>query len=327
MLLKDFSKQTLEIEFIPCPGCKMKEFSIVTETMDYDYRTTDMVFQIVRCKHCNLIYMNPRPKLSEIHKIYPPNYSAYQFHNIKNRIIRNARNFMQRKKAFRILDALPPSHSLPRIIDVGCGSPALLNLIDTVSSRKLELYGNDFNPRVLELVESAGFKAIPGAFEKIDFENNFFDLIIMNQVIEHLFDVPGILNKSFQLLKPNGVLYIETPSEDGLDTKLFQRHNWGGYHVPRHLQIFNARTIMKTLSRYGFSIEKTEYIPSPNFWTSSVRNQFIRMGVPSFITSRMNYRNIVFMVLFTVMDSMTSSFHATSNMRVIAKKRTPKSSV
>jgi 2-polyprenyl-3-methyl-5-hydroxy-6-metoxy-1,4-benzoquinol methylase len=327
MLLQDPSKQTVEIEFISCPGCEMKEFGLVTETMDYDYRTTDMNFQIVRCNHCNLIYMNPRPKLSEIHKIYPPNYSAYEFSNIKNRIIRNARNFMQRKKAFRILDAVPPSHSVPRIIDVGCGSPALLNLLDSASFRKLELYGNDFNARALEMIESAGFKAIPGAFEKVDFERNFFDLIIMNQVIEHLFDVPGILKKCFQLLKPNGILYIETPSEDGLDAKLFQRRNWGGYHVPRHLQIFNARTIGETLSRYGFKIEKTEYIPSPNFWTSSIRNQLIRMRAPSFITSRMNYKNILFMTLFTIVDSITGFFHATSNMRVIARKNTLGNSV
>jgi len=327
MLIKDFSRQAVEIEFISCPGCEMKEFGLVTETTDYDYRTTDMIFQVVRCNHCNLIYMNPRPQLSEIHKIYPPNYSAYEFSNIKNRIIRNARNFMQRKKAFRILDAVPPSHSVPRIIDVGCGSPALLNLLDSASFRKLELYGNDFNPRTLEMIESAGFKAIPGAFEKVDFESNFFDLIIMNQVIEHLFDVPGILKKCFELLKPNGILYIETPSEDGLDAKLFQRRNWGGYHVPRHLQIFNARTIGETLSRYGFKIEKTEYIPSPNFWTSSIRNQLIRMHAPSFITSRMNYRNIFFMTLFTLVDSITGFFHATSNMRVIARKNTLGNSV
>jgi len=315
-----FKSQVIEVVIVPCPGCNSDNYEIVTTTMDYDYMTTDMVFRIVRCSDCGLIYLNPRPKLSEISKIYPSTYSAYQFSDIRNTVIRRARNFMQAKKAHRILLCIHGSQETVRIVDVGCGSPILLNLIRGVRPQGIELYGNDFNPDTLRLMKEAGFKTMEGKFEEVDWELDFFDVVIMNQVIEHLFDIPGILRKAYQLLKPNGVLFIETPSEEGIDAQLFRKNDWGGYHTPRHLLIFNSKNIAETLQRYGFFVEAVEYVSSPNFWTSSFRNFLFRHGFPYSLTRRMNYRNVFCMALFTFIDLLTKPFYPTSNMRVIARK-------
>jgi len=311
----------LELEWVACPSCGGSDYSWLTQTRDYDYTTTDMEFQIVRCFFCGLVYMNPRPKLTEIDKIYPSEYSAYSFSRISNPIIRNARTFMQKRKALKILKHIHGDNSSYRIVDVGCGSPALLELLRDASESPLILYGNDFNSDVLKSIQDSGFIPLPGAFEKIEWERNYFDAIIMNQVIEHLFDIPGTLKKSFDLLKPNGILYMETPSEEGIDAKFFRKNHWGGYHVPRHLQIFSSETIRHTLSRFGFSIVRLEYLPSPNFWTSSCRNFLFRLGVPYELTKRMSYKNVLCMSLFTSIDLLTRMFHPTSNMRVIAKKQ------
>jgi SAM-dependent methyltransferase len=315
-----FPDVVIAVEPVACPGCGSALFGPWTESRDFDYFTTGMSFKVVRCQACGVLYVNPRPKLSEIEKIYPAEYSAYHFSRIKNPVIRRAREFMQLGKARRILRCLPSGSARPRIVDVGCGAPALLSLLDRAAPGRLELYGNDFHPKMLEEVERAGFKSMPGAFETVAWEKDFFDAVVMNQVIEHLFDVPGNLRKTYDLLRPGGVLFIETPSSEGLDARLFSRRHWGGYHLPRHLQIFDSSTIRRTLERYGFSVEKIEYLPSPNFWTSSVRNLLFRAGVPRCITRRMNYRSMVCMGTFTFLDLALRPFLRTSNMRVIARK-------
>lgn len=315
-----FMHHHMLVEEVPCPSCGEDKYEVVTESTDLDYMTTDLIFRIVRCLECDLIYLNPRPKLSEISKIYPEEYSAYYFSRIRNKVIRAGRNFMQARKAKSILAFVKNSAEPFRIIDVGCGGPTLLALISKVSGADIRLYGNDFDERALRLVEEAGFISMPGKFEEVAWENNFFDMIVMNQVIEHLFDISAILRKAYQLLKPGGALFIETPSEEGLDAVIFRRHHWGGYHVPRHLLIFSSKTIRSILDRYGFLVETIEFIPSPNFWTSSFRNLLFLKGLPLSLTKRMNYRNVFCMALFTTLDLLTGLFHPTSNMRVVARK-------
>lgn len=326
--MKDiFCKQTIELENISCPACRSGASSMLTRTMDYDYFTTDLSFAIVRCSDCGLVYTNPRPKLSQAGKIYPPEYSAYHFDKMPNSIIKKARNFMQQGKAKRILKCIQGGSGPARIMDVGCGGPTLLNLLKDVAKTDLDLYGNDFSEKALEAVKGAGFNPVCGPFEDIQWQDDFFDVIVMNQVIEHLFDLSGNLDKASRLLKDGGTLFIETPSVDGIDAKLFRFNHWGGYHSPRHLQLFNAKTIRKTLEHHGFVIEAIEYLPSPNFWTSSVRNFLFRKGVPYALTKRMNYKNVVFMAVFSIIDTVTKQFHPTSNMRVIARRSPRKSSV
>lgn len=319
---EDFPHVAIELEEVCCPGCASSKHKPLTRSRDFDYFTTDIFFQIVRCSECHLIYVNPRPSLKEIEKIYPEKYSAYNFSDIKNPIIRKARFIMQAAKAKQILKCIRQLDNNTNIIDVGCGSPVLLNLMRENTSEKINLYGNDFNPNTLELVEKMGFTTIPGNFENLDWENDFFDMIVMNQVIEHLFDIPAVLRKSFNLLKPAGTLLIETPSADGLDSQIFRKYHWGGYHIPRHLQIFTSETISNTLKKYGFEVKTVSYLPSPNFWTSSFRNLFFIKGFPGFITKRMNYKNVFCMALFTSLDLLTRNFYPTSNMRVIAGKPT-----
>lgn len=320
LVCEEFPSVTIEVEEVCCPGCSSSNYEPLTESQDFDYFTTDIVFQIVRCYECKLIYVNPRPSLKEIEKIYPEKYSAYHFSNIRNPIIRKARSFMQAAKARKILKCIQRLDSDTHIIDIGCGSPVLLNLLRENAPEEINLYGNDFNLTALELVKKMNFGTIPGNFEDVDWENDFFDMIVMNQVIEHLFDIPGVLGKSFSLLKPGGVLLIETPSADGLDSRLFRKYHWGGYHVPRHLQIFTSETISTTLSKYGFEVETISYLPSPNFWTSSFRNLLFIKEFPRFMTKRMNYKSLFCMAIFTTIDMLTRFFIPTSNMRVVARK-------
>src|SRR5690606_13103582 len=108
-------------------------------------------------------------------------------------------------------------------------------------------------------------------FKKIELKG-YFDLIILNQVIEHFPNPDELLMTCRMLLKPEGRIFIETPSIDGLDFKVFKNGAWGGYHIPRHFYIFNEKTISKLLVQCGYSVEAIEYLASPAFWTQSLHH-------------------------------------------------------
>ena len=43
---------------------------------EYSY-TTSLIFPVYRCSNCQLTYLHPRPDVSELKTIYPPDYYTY----------------------------------------------------------------------------------------------------------------------------------------------------------------------------------------------------------------------------------------------------------
>jgi SAM-dependent methyltransferase len=78
-----------------------------------------------------------------------------------------------------------------------------------------------------------------------------FDIVTVSHVIEHLHSPRTLLSNIFDLLKPGGLVYIDTPNIGSAGHKRFT-NNWLHLDPPRHLVIFNRRTLMDLLSRTGF---------------------------------------------------------------------------
>jgi SAM-dependent methyltransferase len=53
---------------------------------------------------------------------------------------------------------------------------------------------------------------------KIDFENSFFDSIIMDNVLEHISNPGDLLLEIKRVLKPDGIFLIGVPGKKGFDT-------------------------------------------------------------------------------------------------------------
>lgn len=283
---------------------------------DYEYETCANRFSLVKYEGSGLVVLDPRPSVDSLSIIYPNNYEPYNFHKM-GRVLTSARNFVQKIKVRQIDKYLPVSG---RLIDIGCGNGSLLVSLARFSRQKVELHANDIHLPSLEALTNLGIKTHQGSCLDLPYEN-YFDVIVLNQVIEHFSDPKAILSACLRLLKPSGIIFIETPSTDGLDAKLFRSGSWGGYHIPRHFYLFNESNLTRLLQEQGFCVSEVSYLLSPAFWTQSFHHALYRLGLKK-VAKFFHLKNILLTGFVVVTDWVLINLGAkTSNMRIVAIKR------
>lgn len=104
-----------------------------------------------------------------------------------------------------------------KILDIGAGGGALLSVFKEDNL----CIGLDNEKKNCELLEKQGIKAILSDCIKMPFENEYFDLIIASEIIEHINDIDDFFNEIKRILKKEGELVIVVPND----------YNWFIYRV------------------------------------------------------------------------------------------------
>lgn len=282
---------------------------------DFEYGTCSNEFEFVIASPSGLAYLRHRPRASELRTIYPDHYEPYRFESFPG-LLRSARDLVQRGKV-EVVRRLAPGDA--DILDVGCGSGALLCLLQRHGSRRWRLHANELHEPSLQRLAEQGFHTHPGSVEQLVGEERF-DVIVLNQVIEHFADVNGLLRACRRLLKPGGHLLVETPSTSGLDFRWFARRHWGGYHFPRHFYLFNADNLAHLLQRHGLAVQQVRYLASPAFWTQSLHHRVSESRWPG-LARWFHLRNLPLTAAVTMLDLLCVALGGrTSNMRLVARR-------
>ncbi|MCX6786150.1 MAG: class I SAM-dependent methyltransferase [Candidatus Komeilibacteria bacterium] len=148
-----------------------------------------------------------------------------------------------------------------RILDAGCGEGHLLKLFKEKNSR-LELYGADVTlvalAKAQERVPEAKF-LFGDISEKLDYPDNFFDAVVITEVLEHIYHYPQALAELKRLVKPNGFLLITFPNEPLF---IFLRFIFGRrpIKIPDHLNSFLPSSIIKLVD---WPVVKKRGLPLP----------------------------------------------------------------
>ncbi|MBF0431502.1 MAG: class I SAM-dependent methyltransferase [Fibrobacteria bacterium] len=103
---------------------------------------------------------------------------------------------------------------LPKILDIGCGKGDDLSGIGEALGRKCELHAIEYYDEYRKLCEEKGIQAKEVNIERdvYPWEDNFFDLVIANQIIEHTKDTFYMISEISRILKPDGSLIIGIPN-------------------------------------------------------------------------------------------------------------------
>lgn len=196
---------------------------------------------------------------------------------------------LNHKNIFNILDRQKDAYFL----DLGCDDGELTKKIGEKIDTNI-LYGVEI---VTESIEKAQKKGIIvkkfDLNDKFDFEDNFFDVIHANQVIEHIYNSDNFLSETYRVLKRGGYMIISTENASSWCNILASVMGWqifsltnisnkrqgignpfslhrgdhSGLESWNHIRIYNIRGLREYLEVFGFKIEKIQgagYFPLPS---------------------------------------------------------------
>lgn len=202
------------------------------------YRVNDI--NIVRCRRCGLIYQNPREE--ELKCLYSEEYYS-QYYRDKERLLSSAQGLIEKISKY-------VSNKI-RMLEIGAGLGYTLKI---ARDKGWEVFGTEISPFAVRYAkEQLGIKMFSGSLEEAKFPEEFFDLVIMTHVLEHLPDPSKTLEQIFHILKNSGTLYVIVPNIASFKAWI-NKEKWRGLMPGCHLYHFCPRTLKKTVIKAGFRV-------------------------------------------------------------------------
>ncbi|MDP3623635.1 MAG: class I SAM-dependent methyltransferase [Methanobacteriaceae archaeon] len=190
-------------------------------------------------------------------------WSSSKFYSMADQYYRDNQN--------NIINRIPEREN-GKLLDIGCNDGTFT--LKMAHKSKCSPYGIEMNEKLaLKAREKGVSVTVADANYEIPFEDNYFDIIVSNQVIEHLNNVDGFFKEVYRILKDDGIAVLST-------TNISSLHNLGmilfgmqppSFHVSEiqvgnplfgtktdgHQQIFTTSALKDLAKYHGFDIEKT----------------------------------------------------------------------
>jgi 2-polyprenyl-3-methyl-5-hydroxy-6-metoxy-1,4-benzoquinol methylase len=288
-----------------CCLCETSDAETIAEGEDFEYRTSKDKFSVSQCNSCKLVYLNPRPAESEFEWIYPSSYHAFEFSAEEFGFVYKVRRKLEANRLLSWCKDLPKD---ARILDVGCGDGFHLGLLREFGEKTWQLEGIDVDKRAVEIGLKNGLEIHRGTLDTVDLPEKSYDLVILIQTVEHVAEPTTLLEQIYSLMSPGGRLVIVTDNTDSLDFTLFKKRHWGGYHFPRHWNLFNKSTMAKLAEKTGFELEKLTTQVSPVNWTYSFHNALADRNSPNWLVNLFSLKSTIALSFFTAFDILHQLF-------------------
>lgn len=217
----------------------------------------------VQCEQCGLVYVDRLLQPEELYKAYSGDFLK----SFRRKLFAPFRKFHQYRnfdeamqRARQIIDftatQVGPADATLQYMDIGCNRGYLLGVA----------HERGWNPHGVELVPElmAPFlntypqyrqQVFSERFEDVRkkyLQDNFFDVITGIDVVEHFEDVVEDLAGIYAVLKPGGVVILQTPDAGCVRAKA-EACQWGALKPLEHLHLFNGQNLEVIAQRVGFS--------------------------------------------------------------------------
>ena len=179
-------------------------------------------------------------------------------------------------------------HGTPKgsLLEIGCASGIFL---DMAQKRGWTVMGVEVSPSLAEMARANfGINVITSQMENADLPGNYFDAVVMWDVIEHFMAPSEIIKMVRNNLKSNGIIVIFTQDNNSLlvtlgdffariGIKNFLYHLFDNYH----LFFYTPRTLQFLLEQNHYEIMGTKHYPAEvakRTWSDISIGFFIRLG-------------------------------------------------
>lgn len=296
---------TIVWEEIRCPLCNAADAELVLQAPAEPEHT---LYRLVRCRRCQMVYMNPRPDQTSIGQFYPDDYEAYR------QPPREAAGWWSRTRRYLARLVLSRSYGYPpplqswrerllawfaapwfspdrnsqtalpfvgegRLLDYGCGAGSYAA---RMRQRGWAVTGMDFSATAAEqAAQRHGVPVIVGTLPHPAVEPESFDMITMGAVLEHVHWPHQLIAAGVEALRPGGLLVVTVPNLDSWGFRHFGE-DWWPLELPRHLLHFTPATLRRLIEAHGLQVREVR-LQARGSW---MRRSFDRAGRPERPLSR-----------------------------------------
>jgi SAM-dependent methyltransferase len=226
---------------IICPLCNKNEWTSIGEKSSYRY---------IRCKNCSIETTSPFPTYEEISNYYKSKSNLDSYHT---RV-----NYPREDKVHSKIADLALKNTkknAPLVLDIGCLDGLLL---DEFKIRGAITYGIEIQNEPAQVAgKKHGERVINGSIE--EFESHYpgikFDVVTLIGVIEHVLNPVATLEFARRMIKPDGILIIQTPNTNSILHKILGVKYWPPYVPVEHVYLFSSKNINNLFYRSGFVMD------------------------------------------------------------------------
>jgi len=199
-------------------------------------------FHIFKCRNCGLGFLDPLPTFEEIESLYNSKnyYHSEGIGYMDYSILEEGYKKMYKKFLRDIEEKYDFTVRDKNILDIGCAYGFFLDVAKEAGAS--ELWGTDITAASEKIVLDKEYKFLRGAFEVLEVPENYFDLIFMGDVFEHLFDPFEAVKKLYAILKPGGIIILTTINFNSLFVKVM-RKNWRLLIPPEHIYYWTKESV------------------------------------------------------------------------------------
>jgi 2-polyprenyl-3-methyl-5-hydroxy-6-metoxy-1,4-benzoquinol methylase len=338
---------TIVWEEIRCPLCNAADEELFLQAPAEPRNT---LYRLVRCRCCQMVYMNPRPDARSISQFYPDDYEAYRAPRPKGtgwwsrarsyleQLIRSRsygyppalQTWRERLLAWLATPWFGPDHNsqttLPfvgqgRLLDYGCGAG---HFLARMRQRGWTVHGMDFSVRAAEQAARwHNLQVVVGTLPHPAIRPASYDLITIGAVLEHVHCPHQVIAAAGEALRPGGLLVVAVPNLDSWGFRHFGE-DWWGLELPRHLLHFTPDTLRRLLEEHGLQVQELR-MQARASW---MRRSFDRAGraerpLPRRLLSKLGKLRLVPSLLtrYSAWTRQTDSMVAIASRPPAAEKR------
>lgn len=224
-----------------CPICGNKS-SIIDKVKTINPESDDTV-DLRKCSACDHWWIDPLPKQEYLSRLYADNSLFAISKGYDEESKSSLADINSLEEYTGMIFTSPSKQNKPNFLEIGVGSGHLFNYVADKVNMRFGVEPGSWKPSHPNIVTDIGL--IPKDIK--------FDIIVVQDVLEHLASPVAILKKLRSVANSGCVITLGFPNKDSLPARLF-KGKWRMIRPLGHIHFFSSKSILRSLQQSGWKI-------------------------------------------------------------------------